>query len=145
MSAIGELSAARRSTPAGFTLIEMLVVLAILGLVLAIVFPAVEKAMRGQEFATSTMRVELGLRSARADAIRNGRTAGFTAAPDGHAFAYPGEVERVPASSRISLSGRGLRFFADGSADGGAVTLRDGARMRSWTVDPSTGAIGRAP
>jgi general secretion pathway protein H len=141
MSAIGEPA----HPPGGFTLIEMLVVLAVLSLVLAILFPAVDKAMRGQAFAAAAYRVELGLRAARARAVGSGEPARFSAAADAHGFDAGADSERIPDTSVLSVPGSGVRFFPDGTANGGVVALRDGARERRWSVEGVTGRIERLP
>lgn len=130
---------------AGFTLLEMLVILAILALVTGIAFPALDKAMRRQAFAEATARVETMLREARARAIGEGAAVRLRAGPGGHALAAGMRVERLPDTAVVRLPSAGLAFFPDGSATGGRVDLVDGRLGAHWQVRAATAGIGRVP
>src|ERR1700741_3062673 len=71
------MSATGKTDERGFTLIEMLVVLAILGLVAAIGYPAVDRALAGRHFAQAVASVEGQLHAARASAIATSRPYAF--------------------------------------------------------------------
>jgi general secretion pathway protein H len=135
MSAAGE--------PAGFTLLEMLVILAILALVSGIAFPALDKAMRRQAFQADAVRVDTVLRRARAAAIARGTSVRVRAGEGGHALAGEGAAERLAGAARVTLPAAGLAFYADGSASGGAVALRDGRLAARWRVAGATAGIAR--
>lgn len=115
---------------AGFTLIEMLVVLAILGLISGLTFPAVERAVTQQRFRLAAGAVEAALRSGRASAIARGERTAF-AAPE------------LDAGARLALPAEGLVFFPDGSASGGAVTLTAERSTVRFQVVAATGEIRR--
>lgn len=126
----------------GFTLLEMLVTLAVLGLAAGIAFPSVEKAMRGQQFASAAAAIDLAVRQARADAVRRGVTQALTAAPGRAGLRRPaGDTLPVPAGARIEVSGEGVRFYRDGSSNGGSIALLDGPRVRRWDISSGTGLI----
>lgn len=119
--------------PAGFTLLEMLVVLAILGLIAGLAFPAVERAQRRQAFLAAAAQVELAVRQARVEAMRRGtiETAVMPAA--------------LPSGARLETSRReGLRFYRDGTANGAAIRITDGVHRFRLTVDPDTGRVRSA-
>jgi prepilin-type N-terminal cleavage/methylation domain-containing protein len=122
MSAIG------KAEQAGFTLTEMLVVLAILGLMANIAFPAVERSITQQRYRTAVGAVEAALREARANSISKGIETPFSPPllPDGMALTSP--------RSKI-------RFFADGSANGGTIAITIGQRSARFTIDSGTGLI----
>lgn len=114
----------------GFTLIEMLVVLAILGLISGIAFPAVERGIARQRFRLAAGEVEAALREGRARAIARGERT--RVAPPA-----------IDAAWRIALPPAGLDFFPDGSSNGGTVTLRAGGGEARFTVVAATGEIRR--
>lgn len=113
---------------AGFTLLEMLVVLAVLGLISALAFPAVERAQVGQRFAADTATFEARLYAARAAAIASGA---------------PRVVEtgKLGGGSQVEASGQSIVFFPDGSARGGILILSAGKRSRRYTIDAGTGEV----
>ncbi|NLS28369.1 hypothetical protein S2M10_33790 [Sphingomonas sp. S2M10] len=129
--------------PAGFTLIEVLVTLAIAGLISAIAFPSLERALRRQAFLDASMRVEAVLRSARADAVGGGQAVRLRLSPDGHGLADGDTVETVPDDLALRLPADGVAFFPDGSARGGDLTLAGAGMLRRWRVAGGTGRVER--
>ncbi len=127
----------------GFTLVEVLVIVAILSLMAAIVFPSVERALRLQSFVESARRVELGLRSARAMAVGNGVPIQFQTSADRHGFNYGDHRDRLPVSTTIELPDGGITFFADGSATGGQVEVIDGRLDQHLVVEDTLGLVER--
>lgn len=126
------MSATGKTDERGFTLIEMLVVLAILGLVASIAYPAVDHAMAGRHFAQAVAGVEGQLHAARASAIASSRPTAFT-------------PQDVPDDVTLDYVGGSPIFFADGSARGQAVTVGIGQRRQRFAIDADTGEIVRTP
>ena len=145
MSGIGKTPGGDDIRDAGFTLIEMLVILAIVALISGILFPSVERALQRQDFAAAKMRVEGALRAARAAAIRGGDAVRLDATRDRRALRYASTFDRLPDTATVNVSDKGIAFFPDGSTSGGEVVLADGSRTVRWVIRSATGAIERRP
>src|SRR5215208_7600871 len=118
------------SGPAGFTLLEMLVVLAILGLSLVLVSGFRPPWSRGFDLDTTAAELTLQLRLVRSEAIaRNGPVA-FELDLSNHRY-RPGKAAARPlptglmvelvtiAGERQGPAAGGIRFHPDGSSSGG--------------------------
>ena len=128
----------------GFSLLELIVVLAILSLVLVAVAPLVSPWRGGALIDVAARDVALTLRATRAAAIYGNKGATFTL--DGAAGQYwsdavPGRrtlPARVTATFAAGQTGQ-IQFFPDGSASGGTVVLRDAHRSTAVQVDALSG------
>jgi general secretion pathway protein H len=129
---------ARRS---GFTLLEMLVVIGILGLVAGVGYPAVTRAIDGQTFQTATKQIDLAVRRARSDAIRQQRTVFVPQFAGGRSDAAVSLTERALSPTVRIDQTDGLRFYRDGTANGGEVMLTSGNRIFRIVIDPQTGVV----
>jgi general secretion pathway protein H len=145
----------------GFTLLELVVVLAIAALIIAAVLP-VGGRRGGRELERAARDVAASLRLVRERAIlANATTAltvdlehGFYQGQGGRAAAFPrgAEVRLATTADEEERPRIGrIRFYPDGSASGGGVLLaRDGERL-AVLVDWLTGGVsvrnekGRAP
>ena len=136
----------------GFTLAEMLVVLAILALTAVLSFPASRQSAEGQVFNTFGQSLAGLLREARITAISQNHETSVTldfetrtAAGDGKSrvLAIPANVSVAAITARGDVSeGRAtFRFFADGGATGGEIKLRNGKTVRLIAINWLTGAI----
>ena len=142
----------RRSPEQGFTLIETLVVLAIVGLVLALV-PPVFAGLSGNRLRAAADEVVLTLREARSSAIRTGNTIELVLDPTRRIYGVSGEarvralpavVQRFDAAPLADENGLvHIRFFPDGSATEGQVWLRSGRQSTRITIDWLTGLARR--
>ncbi len=137
-----------------FTVIELLVVLAILGFALALVVGYGSPASRGLDLRGSAAAVASGLRLTRSEAIVNNRAAAFGLDQAGHRFRPgSGPVQQLPPSLAIELLTVGgerkghvgdIRFNPDGSSSGGRIWLADGGRKIMVGVDWLTGRVSIA-
>ena len=137
MSAIGS------AQQNGFTLIEALVVVAIVALISGIGFPSLRSAVRAQEFASGQSNVTLALKETRAAAISGGRPAHFSVVRSGTMVNVDG-ADRAPlaeANRLVSLQNRSIIFFSDGTSNGGKLTLRNDNRRADYVIYPTTGFI----
>lgn len=140
----------RRAADGGFTLIEILVVLAITGLLIAAVPMALSGTLRHHRLAGAADQVAALLRQAHLRAIATGRATAFVGDVAGRRVALAGgpwtvlpepvrlEIETTTDDVPATAIGR-IRFFPDGSATGGAVALIDADERYVVRVDWFTG------
>jgi general secretion pathway protein H len=123
----------------GFTLIEMVVVLAVLGLMLGLVVSRGPAHSRRLDLDATARQVTVSLRLARARAIAENRVVRWEAGPGG--FRVDDEAPHLlPADVRFAGAGS-IGFAADGSSSGGQITLRGGERQVAIGVDWLTGRV----
>ncbi|WP_125076537.1 Tfp pilus assembly protein FimT/FimU [Pseudoxanthomonas sp. SGT-18] len=67
----------------GFTLMELMVTLAVLAILLAVGLPSFQGSLRSNRLATTTNELIASMSLARSEAIRNGRGSGVCASADG--------------------------------------------------------------
>ncbi len=132
----------------GFTLIEMLVTLAVAGLIAGIAFPRVQNSMTAMEFRQGAGQVVEGLRTARAEAIRTGEP--VVLALEGRALVIgAGDPVALPASVVVTTGQDApVTFYPDGTAEPALYRItsrKDGVvRERRITVFGSTGHIAES-
>ena len=143
----------RKAKANGFTLLELLVVLVILGLSLTIVPPLFSGALPTLTLKGAVRDMQLALRQARSESIVRNQPADIRLLPD-EAYYLVGSSSRkqyFPSSIRLGLdqsqeeSGAKepqiMRFFPDGSSSGGHITLSSGDQGYKLSVDWLTGRI----
>lgn len=127
---------------AGFTLIETIVVLAILGLALGIVAGFLPKRNDTLELRTASGQVAGILRLARARAISESRPVRVMAAADGHGVMVDGTKRPVLPAVVLRMAGPPeIRFAPDGSASGGGIQVVGAKRSSLVRVDWLTGRV----
>ena len=145
----------RLSPSAGFTLIEMIVVLAILGMTLALFTAYRSPWSRTLSADGAASQLAADLRLARSQAIASNRPVLFSVDLPGHQYRVgTGDVRHIPGELRIELltianerqSERiaDIRFNPDGSATGGRIVLVDERRRIDIGVDWLTGRVSIA-
>ncbi|MCU0893799.1 MAG: GspH/FimT family pseudopilin [Rhodospirillales bacterium] len=145
------MSSGRRAT-AGFTLFEVLVVLAIVGLVTAVVAPVLFRGLAGTEARTVAREIAAALRQARGEAVAHNTDVAVTFDLSRRAYAVERSRPRpVPdgvamelyaaSAEQLDAAVGGIRFFPDGSSTGGQVTIGDGEARYAIDVDWLTGRV----
>jgi general secretion pathway protein H len=140
---------------AGFTLIEVIVVLAILGLSLALIVGYRAPWSGGLGLRGTAAELAGGLRVARSEAIISNRPVAFQLDLAGHRYQVgKAEPRPLPAQLTIELltvagerhgSATGdIRFNPDGSSTGGRISIGDGTRGIAVGVDWLTGRVSVA-
>ena len=140
---------------AGFTLLEMIVVLVILGLVAAIAASRGPVRSHGLEVRGTVAAVSEALRGARGRAIAanrpvlvavNGERGGI-AVEGGPTIEVPAGLDLEAAAGvggRLEKRLVGLRFAPDGSSTGARILFADGDRRAQIGVDWLTGRVSAA-
>lgn len=121
-------------TARGFTLVELLVVMAIAALMMTAVPGLYSAAFPGLEMKSAARRTASTLRLARETAIRQGEDKLLIVDLDAHRLILEGyrnlslpkrlSIELEAAGSEVEGDRRGvIRFFPDGSSTGGRILL----------------------
>ena len=125
----------------GFTLLEMLVVLAIAALIAGIGFPRLQSQIAAQEWRTGVAAVTALLRTARAKALRSGQAARIAVTADGTAVRLDDGAALVLPRAVSVAADQPLTVFGDGSASGGEVAVPGSGRTARIAVTPATGLV----
>ena len=140
----------------GFTLLELLVVLGIIGLILAFVPGFVLRGQPDFDVEVAARAVADGLRATRSAALLENREQLFALDVEERLFRTasmraPVQIDRgieltfQTARSELLSEGIGqIRFFPDGSSTGGRIGLTLDGRHAEITVDWLTGLVAVA-
>ncbi len=143
----------RGGPPAGFTLLELLVVIAVIGLIYAILPAGVFVGQEGVELRATARQVAEDLRRARGQAIASNREVAFLLDLEARRFGISGdgglaelpdgiEAEVLTASEALTDAAQArIQFFPDGSSTGGAVTLSGAGTRYEVSVRWLTGEV----
>lgn len=139
----------------GFSLVELLVVLAILGVVIAVTVPASARfyeSMQVRQAARTTLAI---LVAAREKAISSGRAQDVMVRPATRRLWSADRELEVPSSLRVEVHGAAelnhadvgvIRFYPEGGASGGGIDLRrTGGGGTSISVDWLVGRVSMGP
>ena len=138
---------------AGVTLLELLIVIALMGIVAALVVPMFGGPVSTSELRATARQLAAGLRLARSEAVSERRetflvvdVAGkrFKVDREAREYALPAKVELklfTAQNDLVSESVGSIRFYPDGGSNGGRITVASGARKFDVDVDWLTGRV----
>ena len=140
--------------PHGFTLLELLVVMAILALAAAAIGPRVPGVLDGAQARAAIGGFQAALQDARRDAMRSGQTRRFLIDAAGARYGMDGgRTTALPRGAQLSLRTAGqagsdlpggqaaILFFPDGSSSGGRIRLQLHGQVLSLEVDWLSGLV----
>jgi general secretion pathway protein H len=145
-----------RRRDAGFTLIELMVCLALVAAVFAMASPVFSRLQAGWSLRSAARDVADQMLQARGRAIDEGRPAEFAIDLATGAFAGgPGRSRHLPQGTAIAMltvegerlgrAAGAIRFFPDGSSTGGGLALTQGPDRIDVRVDWVTGRVTVEP
>jgi general secretion pathway protein H len=140
--------ARRRET--GFTLVELLVVLAIIGLSLAIALPLLARHPVGAALNAAASEIRTALSQARSTAIVEDRMVVFQGDPGGgywldrNHFTLPLMSGAQPLRV-ATIGGARISFFPSGGSSGGRIVVSSSGAQREIAVDMLTGHANDIP
>ncbi len=143
----------------GFTLIELMLVLVIIAIAYTLLPRMVFSGVSGAELKTNVRAVATGLRMTRDKAIHSKKEAVLTLDLENRAFTVPTDDKQHKLNEQldvklftaqadlISEKVGSIRFYPDGSSNGGRVSIGTGGRVFEIDVDWLTGhvTIGEKP
>ena len=145
-------AAARRRHPLGFTLIEVVVVMMVVGLAAAVVVPGVGRGVDAFRARAEVSGFSAFLRYAREQAVTRRVSQEVRIDPEARVILLTAAgSERARASRRIGqgvridatgASGLVVKFLPEGRSSGGAFRIEGpGGRVYTVTVDALTGRV----
>ena len=141
------------SRDAGFSLVELMVALAIFALAVGVAAPAFRGPNERERLRLLTLTLASDLRLARTNAVLLRRPVSFAVLPALHAYRVDGDGSPIhlPASVGLALSSvrqtssaadaGGIVFYPDGSSTGGRLTLSDHGASVTLGVEWLTGVV----
>jgi general secretion pathway protein H len=143
-----------RVRQSGFTLVEIVAVIALIGIVLAVISLSFGKSLSGAKIQAASRDLVAALRYTRGQAIVKGKQTALDLDMQNNTYQAPGKaLVQLPKDMRMTLltatseqtgatSGR-IRFFADGASTGGHVSIFAGQREWRVNVNWLTGQVTR--
>jgi general secretion pathway protein H len=138
---------------AGVTLLELLIVIALMAIIAALVVPMFGGPVSTSELRATARQLAAGLRLARSEAVSERRetflvidVAGkrFKVDREAREYALPTKVDLklfTAQNDLVSQNVGSIRFYPDGGSNGGRITVASGNRKFDVDVDWLTGRV----
>jgi len=142
-----------RGNDSGFTLLEVIVVLALAGILYGLLLAVPMRGASVADLKSAARTLASGLRQAQTTAMVTRRDAVLTLDLDAREYVMPGDKEPrkladgidlklYTAQSEVTSERKGaIRFYPDGSSTGGRITVASGERKFLVDVDWLTGRV----
>jgi prepilin-type N-terminal cleavage/methylation domain-containing protein len=137
-----------RNPQAGFSLAEMLIVIAFIGIAVGIGIPLVNEQVRIAEVRSSADDLALHLRAARMIAVAKHKTIVFTVSADPtNTFSYEGndgQTKTITMPNRVKIatgSDGSISFFQNGAVDAVSAVILESQvsnKLERWTATVNT-------
>ena len=138
---------------AGVTLLELLIVVALMAIIAALVVPMFGGPVSTSELRATARQLAAGLRLARSEAVSERRETFLVVDVAGKRFKIDREAREHALPSKVDLklftaqndlvseNVGSIRFYPDGGSNGGRITLGSGDRKYEVDVDWLTGRV----
>jgi general secretion pathway protein H len=135
------------------TLLELLIVLALMALIAGLVIPTFGDGVPTSQLKSSARQLAAGLRVARSEAVAQKREAFLVLDLEGRRFKIDSDPREYALPPRVDLKlftaqqdivnqrTGAIRFYPDGGSNGGRITVAAGARKFEVDVDWLTGRV----
>ena len=132
MNAVSPAAVSRLKNHSGFTIVELLIAITIVGLVMAASIPASVRFYESMQYRQATRDVITTLLSARYKAVNSGKTQDVSINPQTNVVRLNGRTTQLPETFRIVVraarelnrDGEGVfRFYPEGGSSGGDVEI----------------------
>jgi len=146
----------RRRTTRGFTFIELMVVLCIIGLAAAVVVPAIDAGMDSREVRRATRQIAATMHHLRSEALATGKLRHLRINPSENAIETDDKgrwavlseraiIERVDGGVMAGDGSVDIVFYANGATSGADIVIasrrdRSSNRIR-LLLDPLVGSV----
>lgn len=154
MRALTTYQSRSRSRLAGFTLLELLIVITLIGLLMSVVLPSIGRVLPGVQLHRSATELAAVLRSARSKAVRSARIVTVEFDPElgeygigggKQRYEYGGELRWLDADfaelQRNADEQPRVQFFPHGGSSGAQMALENNGREYQINVNWLTGAV----